>query len=252
MKISFILRLLFLISLYLLFANEGIYGQYSIFLREGSIEYERKFNQHSILDPNQSWGRNSIESESKFRTESFTLDFNQSFSIYRPTVEIVSPKSFYLSLPAQENLVYKDHEKRTSLIKRKIFESENLIRQNLNFIQWKITSETRLIAGFECKRANAVIFDSVYVIAYYCEQMPISSGPESFSGLPGMILGLAIPDLLTTWFATKITSKSVLLNNPILTNRREIQTSSAFQNKLKDAFLNHGIYSFIFYTFAIL
>ena len=32
----------------------------------------------------------------------------------------------------------------------------------------------------------------------------VSSGPESFSGLPGMILGLAVPRLHTTWFATKV------------------------------------------------
>ncbi|MGZ5287229.1 MAG: GLPGLI family protein, partial [Flavisolibacter sp.] len=31
-----------------------------------------------------------------------------------------------------------------------------------------------------------------------------SSGPESMGGLPGMILGLAIPRLYTTWFATKV------------------------------------------------
>ena len=29
-------------------------------------------------------------------------------------------------------------------------------------------------------------------------------GPELFTGLPGMILGLAIPRYYTTWFATKV------------------------------------------------
>jgi len=32
----------------------------------------------------------------------------------------------------------------------------------------------------------------------------VSSGPESFGGLPGLILGLAVPRLATTWFATKV------------------------------------------------
>jgi GLPGLI family protein len=32
----------------------------------------------------------------------------------------------------------------------------------------------------------------------------VSSDPESFGGLPGLILGLAVPRLATTWFATKV------------------------------------------------
>jgi GLPGLI family protein len=32
----------------------------------------------------------------------------------------------------------------------------------------------------------------------------VSGGPEMFSGLPGMILEVAIPRLYTTWVATKV------------------------------------------------
>jgi GLPGLI family protein len=32
----------------------------------------------------------------------------------------------------------------------------------------------------------------------------VPGGPESFNGLPGMILGIAIPRINTTWFATKL------------------------------------------------
>jgi GLPGLI family protein len=71
-------------------------------------------------------------------------------------------------------------------------------------IDWKITSEPRTIAGFECRKAVARIFDSVVVIAFYTDEIIPSSGPESFGGLPGMILGLAIPRLHTTWYATKL------------------------------------------------
>jgi GLPGLI family protein len=33
--------------------------------------------------------------------------------------------------------------------------------------QWRITDETRTIAGFECKKAVTKICDSVYVVAFY-------------------------------------------------------------------------------------
>jgi len=228
------------------------FSQYAMFLREGTIEYERKFNQFSILDVEQSWGKNHRETELQFKTEVFLLDFTRANSIYRPGNTINEPKSFYLSLPAQDNTVFKDLQTKQIWSKRNILGNTFLVEHDADPIQWKITGETRMIAGFECRRANALIFDSVYVVAYYSEQLPISSGPESFSGLPGMILGLAIPDLHTTWFATRISSKSITIPNIIQGNHKEIQRKSKIQSKLKDAFNNHEKYSSIFYIFSIL
>ena len=71
-------------------------------------------------------------------------------------------------------------------------------------MDWRITGERRTIAGFECHKAVGRIMDSVYVVAFYTDQIVTNGGPESFNGLPGMILGLAIPRINTTWFATKI------------------------------------------------
>ena len=79
-----------------------------------------------------------------------------------------------------------------------------MIKDSLRNLDWRITDETREIAGFECRKAVTKICDSVYVVAFYTDQIAVSSGPESFGGLPGMILGLAIPRLNTTWFATKL------------------------------------------------
>ncbi|RYG04202.1 MAG: GLPGLI family protein, partial [Chitinophagaceae bacterium] len=84
-----------------------------------------------------------------------------------------------------------------------------LVKDTIRKINWKITDETREIAGYECRRANAIIMDSVYVVAYYANQIAVSGGPESFAGLPGMILGLALPHENITWFATKVTEVTV-------------------------------------------
>ncbi len=71
-------------------------------------------------------------------------------------------------------------------------------------IKWKITDETREIAGFTCRRANALVMDSVYVVAFYTEDILANSGPEMFGNLPGMVLELAVPRLHTTWVATRV------------------------------------------------
>ena len=89
-------------------------------------------------------------------------------------------------------------------IQREIFENTYVIKDSLRNLEWKITQETREIAGFECKKAVTKICDSVVVVAFYTDQIPVSAGPESMGGLPGMILGLAIPRMYATWFATKL------------------------------------------------
>ena len=71
-------------------------------------------------------------------------------------------------------------------------------------IKWKITDETRVIAGFNCRRANGIMMDSIYIVAFYTDEILTTGGPESFSGLPGMILGVALPHEHITWFATKV------------------------------------------------
>jgi GLPGLI family protein len=75
-------------------------------------------------------------------------------------------------------------------------------------LKWRITNDTRVIAGFNCRKAVTTIFDSVYVFAFYTDEIMISGGPCSINGLPGMILGVTIPRLYTSWIATK-----VMLNN---------------------------------------
>lgn len=47
------------------------------------------------------------------------------------------------------------------------------------------------------------------MVAFYCPEIITQGGPEFFTGLPGMILGLAIPRYYTTWFATKIEIASI-------------------------------------------
>lgn len=54
-----------------------------------------------------------------------------------------------------------------------------------------------------------MIKDSIYVVAFYTDEIAVSGGPESFSGLPGMILGVALPHDHINWFATKVTDVEV-------------------------------------------
>ncbi len=68
----------------------------------------------------------------------------------------------------------------------------------------KITTETRVIAGVNCRKATGVFNEKFFVVAFFAENIICTGGPEGVTGLPGLILGLAFPSLHITWFATKV------------------------------------------------
>jgi GLPGLI family protein len=105
--------------------------------------------------------------------------------------------------------VFNDLKGGSTIVQKKVFEDTYLIKAPTRPIKWKITDETREIAGYLCRRANGLVMDSIYVVAFYSEKILPASGPESFSGLPGMILGLAVPEKNITWFATMVTARPI-------------------------------------------
>ena len=100
-------------------------------------------------------------------------------------------------------------------MQKPVFEETFLVDDSLAKINWKITADTRLIAGFECRKAVGIIHDTIAIFAFYTDELLIQGGPESIHGLPGMILGMGVPRLHTTWFATKVEVANVNMNSVI-------------------------------------
>jgi GLPGLI family protein len=177
------------------------------FITKGRIEYEKKINQFKPFEENESdneWMKELMKTMPRLVTDIYELRFNETKSIYKLAKENTDNKYMWGTKPSETDNVVNDLDGNTVSAQREIFENTYVIKDSLRNLEWKITSETRDIAGFECKKAVTKICDSVVVVAFYTDQISVSSGPESFGGLPGMILGLAIPRLYTTWFATKL------------------------------------------------
>lgn len=58
---------------------------------------------------------------------------------------------------------------------------------NLVKFDWKISPDTLTVAGYKCQKATAVFFGSP-LTAWFTKEIPVSSGPYMFQGLPGLIL----------------------------------------------------------------
>lgn len=187
-------------------------AQNNIFIAQGKIEFQRTINQFAqqedARDPgdDDSWLEFSKKvMGNKFKTDYFDLVFSRTKTLYKPGRESPDkPNPFFNDPPAHENVIYNDLDQERYVGQKAVFDQTFLIQDSLRRIKWKITDETRVIAGFNCRRANAIVMDSIYVVAFYTDEILTSGGPESFTGLPGMILQVALPHEHITWVATKV------------------------------------------------
>lgn len=58
-------------------------------------------------------------------------------------------------------------------------------------IEWKVTGEMEMIAGYQCMKAT-FMQDTIPVVAWFTPQIPISFGPGRYAGLPGLVLSVDI------------------------------------------------------------
>ncbi len=201
-------QIISIISIFLL-AQLPVAAQQTNFISAGKVEYEKKVNQHRYLEADTDGEDNIWITEQKkvlprFVTDIYELVFNEEKTSYRLAKENTDNKYLWGAKPSESDVAVQDAKSQTLSVQREVFENTYLISDSARKINWRITNETRTIAGFECKKAVGIICDSVYVVAFYTDEIVVSGGPESFGGLPGMILGLAVPRLYTTWFATRV------------------------------------------------
>lgn len=195
-------RLIFLLPL-LLFVAHNATAQ---FVTSGAISYERKVNLPRQYDDEvPEWMKRNMP---KVQATSFALAFTEAKSSYMPDKENNQASGQWLA-PGQDNSVYQDYRGKTITASKQVYEQRFIIRDSARRLTWRILKEERTIAGYQCRKAVTRICDSVYVVAFYAYDIPVSGGPEQFGGLPGMILELAVPRLYATWVATKVESKAL-------------------------------------------
>ncbi|SDL97167.1 GLPGLI family protein [Daejeonella rubra] len=213
------LTLLSILLLTILSARSA-HCQNARFTTEGTIEFEKSVNMHAqikkyINKDNEVYYIPAFEqfkkTQTQFRVLKSTLVFSKDKTLFTPAPVEDAARSWFSDIPAstQNNIIFTNLTSNTSIVQKSIFEETFLVSDSTRKINWKITSETRDIAGYSCRRANAIIMDSIYVVAFYTDEIPVSGGPESFTGLPGMILGVALPHENMSWFAKLVTDKPI-------------------------------------------
>jgi len=105
-----------------------------------------------------------------------------------------------------------DRNKKTLQFFDMIGSNTFLIEDQYPQLNWTITEEVKLIAGFSCNKALADYRGRKW-IAWFTTEIPLSFGPWKLHGLPGLILEATDSTNKYTWKAVKVTyTKSKLFD----------------------------------------
>ena len=196
------LRILNFCWLFLL-TNTLVSGQ------EGTITFNRKYHWVNIVSKmpylsleekdriKLTWGN-----DSENKGEDFILTFNKEGSTY---IRKEKTENYGYSWDEEEDIFIRDYIGKKTKDIRILLGKKYIIEDDIPKLKWKILNELKDIEGYVCMKAETKdTVNNVVIHAWFTDKIPVMSGPEGFSGLPGMILALDFNDDDVNIVATKV------------------------------------------------
>lgn len=186
--------------------------------KEGVITYEQVIKIDTDRFPPEM--RSMIPSERKSDKE---LLFNENESIYRSVknqedineeVSAGNDRIRFRMRGADENESYTNVKTGEAIEKNEFFGRVFLIEDEKSEIEWKITSEMKMVGQYQCMKAT-YMRDTIPVAAWFTPQIPVSLGPGRYRGLPGMILRVEVNDGQQTITATNLDLRALTAEEAI-------------------------------------
>ena len=181
-------------------------------LNEGKIVFEETVDMHRRIPKENEQMKAMVP---QFRTTKFELSFAGNRSLYKAAEEepdLADQQQgggIVMKFAGNDNIFYKDLTNQTSVEKRNLMEKEFIVEDSIHNLNWKlIAGETKTIAGHTCKKATGKSPMGSDIVAWYAEDISLSSGPAQFGGLPGLILAMDVNNSEFVYTATTI-SKDV-------------------------------------------
>ena len=159
----------------------------------------------------------------KMFQKTFTLDFTKSESMYKEEQELDAPKGpsanggvmvMVMGGDGSSDILYKNISQNRMAHKTELMGKVFLIKDNLVAYDWELTGETKNIGIYTCYKAvyereeesieiNMIdgevkeekVTKKTTLVAWYTTDVPVSNGPNSYGGLPGLILEVNDGDL---------------------------------------------------------
>ena len=229
------------INLLIIFVLLVMQSKAQQFINKGTIEFEVITNEKKKM-PDRSYLEDLKATMPTFKTAYYNYSFTANKSIYKfdHYDETKAKVPEFMRNSEDLNEWYTDFSEGITYVQKSIWGTPFNLKDSIKNIHWKLSNERRKIAGFDCRKAVGIIMDSVYVFAFYTDEILISGGPCTLNGLPGMILGVTIPRLYTSILATKLmvndTKESVI--KPILV--KKFYTPTALKVIIDERLSNQG------------
>ena len=137
------------------------------------------------------------ESMTKPNYYKLTLTPNESLFEYVEKIENEQPSDSRVKVKMYaggNGILYKNLSEKLSLNQQESWNQKFIVSDSLETYNWKISKESKEILGFEVRKAEAKVDTAQTAIAWYAPKLPYKNGPESYQGLPGLILEIEISD----------------------------------------------------------
>ncbi len=172
-----------------------------------------------------------------------SLKFNEKASLYSnweadetEDVEVEHSTNdgmqFKMKIDRPENTYYADHENGTFINSQEFFGRMFLINGGSEHCQWKLTGEQKKVNDYVCQKATCTDKEEE-ITAWFTPQIPVSTGPSGYGGLPGLILEIDVNNGERIFSATKINLKQ-LEKNAIAAPEKGKKVSKEEFKKIRD------------------
>lgn len=213
--------------------------------KTSTADFKSRFEGNKEITPEM---QKMIEERMKKMFEkTFFLNFDKSASIYKEEEKLDAPGQggggmrMMSSFMGGGGTYYKNVKDKTYTVDKEFMGKEFLVKDSLRTYNWQLTGESRVIGGYNCFKATAVVPASktdfrnfrpkkeeekkddkpaetkekttnfmdqiempkeITITAWYTPEVPVSQGPEGYWGLPGLIL--EVNDGKTTILCSKV------------------------------------------------
>lgn len=205
------------------------------------------------------------EAMNKASEKTYILDFTKDESLYTEEGKLEQPQTNNLSFSVSikhstSGKLYKNLKENYSLLENDYLDKIFLIKDSLHTSGWILGTETKKVGNYTVYKATRTIkakqFISeeentdekvsdflslidkepkdVVVIAWYAPEIPISNGPQTYGGLPGLILELHAGKII--YLCSEITlnpKKPIKIKVPKGKTITQIEFDAMLQERMK-------------------
>lgn len=218
-------------------AQQSLFAQTQV-MTSGEILFERRTNlekRYEGMEQNR-WMRGDLK---KPMVEDYVLYFTDSSALFKPILPEVPDEREWATMKntTYQNLASETLEQQFSFWGTKVY-----MRDTVKEREWIITGNSREIAGYKCRQAMWEANDSTRIYAWYADELIASFGPETFNGLPGVMLGLAIEDGGVVYFAKEVKPLTTNLEKEMPKGKaKEYYTEEELRTMIIERFSDWGL-----------